>query len=53
MDSGLLYLHMDSDYCWRWYITDAFGKSVAVTRSYFGLAEARQAMSSYAMPLAA
>jgi hypothetical protein len=53
MVSAPCFLHMDSDYSWRWYITDADGALVAVSRPFFNLAEAQQVLRAYAMPLAA
>jgi hypothetical protein len=35
--------HMDSDYLWRWYITDAGGKSVGMSAdSFFRFEDARR-----------
>jgi uncharacterized protein YegP (UPF0339 family) len=47
------FLHLDRDYCWRWYVTDADGKMVAVTGPYFARSEAEDAMRVCAMPMAA
>ena len=48
-----LFLHLDADFLWRWYITDAMGNLVPVSRPYFDRAEAEEAMRAHAMPLAA
>jgi hypothetical protein len=53
MDDALFFLHMDADYLWRWYVTDATGKSVAVSRPFFHLVEAQDAMRVFALPMAA
>jgi hypothetical protein len=53
MDEAKLFLHLDSDYCWRWYVTDARGNRVPVSQPYFSLAEARGAVRVFAAPMAA
>jgi hypothetical protein len=53
MDDAPFFLHMDTDYLWRWYVIDATGKSVAVSRPFFHLVEAQNAMRVFALPLAA
>lgn len=53
MDDAPFFLHLDSDYRWRWYVTDVSGQLVPVSQPYFNLADARQAMKALAMPMAA
>jgi len=42
------HFHMDSEYAWRWYITDATGNSLAMSATaYFSLAEAVRALDAF------
>jgi hypothetical protein len=53
MDDAPFVLHLDSDYLWRWYITNIAGNMIAVAGPYFHEEEARKALKVLAMPMAA
>lgn len=47
-----IFPHLDENWFWRVYAQDASGSLVALTRPFFGLAEAEQAVRVMAMQMA-